>query len=127
VQPVAHRAAQQLIHWNAERLRLDVDKGVFDGGDRLMVDAVWGLACQAMQKRSDFLDWPRIHANQPLAQSLNDATQALGAEIFQKLGPGDQAVVGGDLQERETRQPALQCRSSSLTMRMSIPFASQRC
>ncbi len=100
-QPVAHRAAEQLVHRNAERLCLDVDEGVLDRGDRLLVDAVGGLPGQAVQEGGDLLDWPRIHADQPLAQSPDDAAQALGAEILHELRPADQAVVGGDLQERE--------------------------
>ncbi len=100
-QPVAHRATQQLIHRDAERLRLDVHQGVLDGGDRLLVDAVGGLAGQAVQEGGDLLDRPRVHADQPLAQPPDDAAQALGAEILHELRPADQAVVGGDLQERE--------------------------
>jgi hypothetical protein len=89
------------VNWIGGWLRLDVDESVFDGGDRLLVNAVGGLAGQAVQEGGNFLDRSRIYTNQPLTQSPDDATHAFGAEILHELRPADQTVVGGDFQERE--------------------------
>ena len=69
-----------------------------------ILDAVAELVGVGMLRASeggDFFDRSRIHADQSLAQSPDDATQALGTEILHELGPADQAFVGGDLQKRE--------------------------
>jgi hypothetical protein len=58
-----------------------------------------GLPGQPVQERGDLLHRPRVHADDPLAQLLDDGAEPLGAEILQEFRPADQTIVGRDLQE----------------------------
>ena len=100
-QALAHRAAEQRMDGNAERLRLDVDERVLEGGDRLLVHAAGRLARHRAERRGDALVGARILADQRLAERADDGAEPLAAVALVVFRPADDAVIGGDLEERE--------------------------
>ena len=100
-QAVAHRPAEQGIDRNAQRLGLDVQQRVLDGGHRLLVQAARRLARDGLLPRHDALDRPRILADQALRHAADHGGEAGAAVALVVFRPADQAVVGRDLEERE--------------------------
>jgi hypothetical protein len=100
-QAVAHRPAEQGMDRNAERLGLHVQKGVLDGSHRLLVHATRRLARDGVLGGHDSFDRPRVLADQALGHAPDHGGQAGTAITLIIFGPAHQAVVGGDLQERE--------------------------
>src|SRR5579862_3782009 len=100
LQPVADRAAEQFVDRDAQGLRLDVDERVLDRRDRHLVDAARRLPRRGVERRRDALDRPRVLANEVLGQFADDRREALRAIALHVFRPADEALVGGDLEER---------------------------
>src|SRR6185437_3375069 len=100
-QALAHRAAEERANRHAQRLGLDVDQRVLDGADGLLVDAAGRLPRHRVERRGDALEGARILADQPLAQRADDGGEAAAAIALVIFRPADDAVIGGDLEERE--------------------------
>ena len=100
-QAIAHRPAEQGVDRNAQRLGLDVEQRVLDGGHRLLVHAARRLAGDGVLPRHDALDRPRVLADQVLRHAADHGGEAGAAVALVVFRPADQPVVGGDLEERE--------------------------
>ena len=127
---LAHRAAQQLVDRDAERLGLDVEQRVLDRADRLLHHPAAGLAADRVEQRRHRLVGARVLADHDRRQMLDRGGDALAAEGFVVLAPADQPVVGGDLEEIEiavagVRMQALE--RSDLHRSGSLRRASARC
>ena len=103
--PFAHRSAKQFVHRHAECLPLDVQQCVLDRCDGARIDATGGLHLTDPQRRGDLLHRARIRADQRLRQAADYAGEAAAAIGLGVFGPADNAIVSGDLEERE-RAPA---------------------
>src|SRR5690349_12948316 len=94
---VAERAAQERMHWNAERFALHIEQRVDDRADGVLVDAAAGLDGASAEKRRDLLDAQGILADHELAQRFDDARHTRRAEMLTVLGPPDDTRVGAEL------------------------------
>ncbi len=98
---VAHRAAEQRIDRDTERLPLDVEQRVLDRRDRLLVEAAARLPRRDMQARDDPLVGQRILADERGRQRGDDGGKSGAAEALIVFGPAGQTIIGGDLEEGE--------------------------
>ena len=98
---VAQLAAEQLIDRHAQRLALDVEQRVLDGGDGLADDAAARLGRSGGEHGVDQLDLHRVHADHVGHQRLDHARQAGAAEAFVVFRPADDAVGRHELEKRE--------------------------
>ena len=99
---LAHRATEQLIDRHAERLALDVEQRVFDRGDGARIDPAGRLHLTHPQHRGDLLHRSRVEPDQWLGQAVDHAGQAAAAIGLGVFRPADQAVIGGELEERKS-------------------------
>ncbi len=101
LEPVAHGAAEKIVDRHAQRLCLEVEQGVLDRGDGLLVEAAMGLARHRIELLADALMAARVVAGDGLDQRLDDRGQPLGAIAFVVFGDACDALVGLQFQERE--------------------------
>ena len=97
---VARRPAEQRIDGDAERLRLHIETGILDRGDRLVGEAAGRELGDAVKRGAELADRARVHAGDDRGvarQHRGDA--AADAEIVDVFRPADQPFVGGELQE----------------------------
>ena len=104
---LAHRAAEQLVNWNAEGLGLDVQKRVLDRADGLLDHATGGLAADRVQQRDHCLVGPRVHADDLRGEVLDRGSHALPAKQLVVLAPADQAFIGADLKKIEVARSGI--------------------
>ncbi len=102
---LAHRSAEQPVDRQSRRLAGDVQAAMLDGGDGLVHEAAGGHAGLGPEVGADPRPCLRIPADHPLGQLADDAAEAGVPARLVELRPADQALVGGQLQERD-RPPA---------------------
>ena len=102
IKPVAERPAEQRANRHAQRLRLDVEAGVLDGGDGLIVEPASGETRQGMQGRGNPADRARVHADDKRLESAQQIADAADAEPFRVFGPADKTIVGRDLEKGQS-------------------------
>ena len=95
------RPTEQRAHRHAIRLAGDIQQRVLDRRDRLLVQPAARLPRQHVQMLRDLLEAPRVAPDQHRRQPVDHVRQAGTAKTLVELRPADDAVVGGDLQERE--------------------------
>jgi hypothetical protein len=100
-QAIAYRPAEQCVDRNAQRLGLDVEQGVLDRRHRLLVHTARRLAGDGVLRGHDAFDRPRVLADQALRHAPDHGGEARAAVAFVIFRPADQAVIGGDLEERK--------------------------
>src|SRR5207245_8324846 len=103
--PVAHRAAEELVDRYAERLGLDVPQGQLDAGHRLVRDAAAVLAHAPQHVPVEALDGLRVLPDQEIGDVADRPGDAVGTPVVAALAPADQPGVGLDAHERP-RPPA---------------------
>jgi hypothetical protein len=96
---VAHRPAIEVVDRHVHHLALDVEQGVADGADGLLVQPTRGLQRLAAQPGQDLLDLQGVLADQPVQMRRDQRVQAQVAGAFIILGPADGAVAGLDAEE----------------------------
>jgi hypothetical protein len=100
-QPVAHRSTEQLADRYAQCLGLDIDEGIFDRTDCLLIDPARRLSGGGIQKSRDSLDRSWILTDEkPVGELVDDASQPLRAIPFHILRPTDDPLIGGDFEKR---------------------------
>src|SRR6185437_10312273 len=91
---LAERPAEQRADRHAQGLGLDVETGIFDGSDRLIIEPARGELRQRAQRRADLADGARVLTHQHRREAADDVAGAPDAEPFVELGPADNAFVG---------------------------------
>src|SRR5215831_11042192 len=87
--------------WNAERFFLDVQQRVDDRPDGLLIESTGCLHCAVIRRGGNAFDLERILADQEATQRLDDRRPpATARNILAEFRPADDAVAGGELQER---------------------------
>src|SRR5581483_7813567 len=106
VDRVAGGAAEELVHGDAERLRLQIEQRILDPGERLLDHRARALPRVPVQLPPDPLHRARVAADDEWREVLDDAGQASRRAVrVGDLGPADGAVVRGRLEE-DPRPPA---------------------
>src|SRR5262249_44781558 len=95
---VANGAAEKLVDRNAERLTLDVEARILDGGDGMGADPARGRPRAGVERRVDAPQRAWVLADQRGTEAVDQGGHALAAALVE-LGPAGEALVGGDLQE----------------------------
>ena len=101
LEPVAHGAAQKIVDRHAQGLRLEVEQGVLDRRDGLLVEPAMGLARHRVELLADALVAARVVAGYGLDQRLDDRGQPLGAVALVVFRDAGDALVGLQFQKRE--------------------------
>ena len=96
---VAQLAAEQRVDRHAERLCLGIEQRILDRADRLRHDAAGGWARRGVKLRIDALVIADALADDLGGKARDCRTDSRRAEVFGKLAPADDAVVGGQLDE----------------------------
>ena len=105
---VARRAAEELVDRDAQCLPFQVEQRVLDAGDGLGHDRAGALARGAVQIPVDRLHGPRVPPHHERCEVLDHSCQpARRAVRIGDLGPADQAVVSGDLEEDPRTPPGV--------------------
>ncbi len=94
-------AAEQRVDRHPIGLAGDVEQGVLDRRDRLLVNAAARLPGQDMQMLGDLLIAARVLADQRRRQPADHVRETSRAEALVKLRPADDAIVGRYLEEGE--------------------------
>ena len=97
--PIAHRAAEQLEHRNAERLCLDIKTRIFNGGVSLRNHSTSRGPGVGIKPGADLSDFPWILPYQLAGDFSDHAGQARTRPAFAKFGPPDQSAVGCNLEK----------------------------
>ncbi len=98
---IADRPAEQRRDRHAVGLAGHVQQRVLDRRDRLLVDAAARLPGDDVQVLGDLFVAAWIAADQHGGEAADHVGEADRAEALVEFGPADDAVVGGDLEERE--------------------------
>ena len=114
---LAHRTAEEIVDRHAERLALDVEQRVLDGGHGLAIDAAAGLHGLRPEMAVDQLDVARILADHHRRQRLDDPGEAVAAEALVVFRPADSPSSVMTLRNENIRQPASQ---RSVSMRVTF-------
>ncbi len=99
---VAHRAAEQGVHRQADGLAANVPQRHFDRRIGALHQATRKLDVQLVELRGDLLHRQRVLPDQHLAQTLDLGADRPGLHRgLVILGPADKPGIGGDLEEGE--------------------------
>ena len=98
---IADRPAEQGTDRYAIGLAGHVEQCVLDRRDRLLIDAAARLAGEHVQVLRDLFVAERVAADQHRREAADHIRQADRAEALVELGPANDAIVGGDLEEGE--------------------------
>src|SRR5439155_4376583 len=104
---VAHRAAQHLVHGDAEGARLDVQHRVLDGGDGLLDHAARRLAPDGVHVRNVRLPGARVLADHRGRQAVDHGREAGPAERLVVLAPAHETRVRRELQKVEVARSGI--------------------
>ena len=104
--PVAEEPAEQFVDRDAEPLRLDVPQREVDRGEDLLAFRDAGPAA-VPDPLVHQLDPARVLADEPAAHDLERGLERCGRVPVVGLGPADDALIGGDLEEAELPQTAV--------------------
>src|SRR5262249_18808337 len=96
---LAHRAAEQVMDRDAERLAPDVETGIEDCAGGVLVEAARDRAGERIERGLDAADRARVLADQELAHAVDRGGDA-GAAMLLELRPAGEARVGAHLEER---------------------------
>ena len=96
---IAHLAAEQDIARHAERLRLRVEQGILDRTEPLTDNASGGRPGETVELGKDPFVVEDVLPDDPRSEPFDDGTDPRGSETLVELAPGDDAVVGGQLEE----------------------------
>jgi hypothetical protein len=105
--PLAERAAQEFVDRDAERPGLQIDQGVLDRADRLLVEATGGHPTHGMEQRDVRLDRTWVFTDDRRGQLLDHAGDAEATEALVVFPPADEPLIGRDFQEIESAVPAI--------------------
>ena len=96
---IAHLAAEQDIARHVERLRLRVEQGILDRTEPLTDNASGGRPGETVELGKDPFVVEDVLPDDPRSEPFDDGTDPRGSETLVELAPGDDAVVGGQLEE----------------------------
>ena len=98
--PVADRAAEQLVHGRAVTLAGDVPQRLVDPGDRARQDRPAPVERALGHDLPVVLDAQRVPADDHLAQLLDGGAHGLGPALAGGLAPADDPALGLDADEQ---------------------------
>src|SRR5262249_15037843 len=93
-----HAPAEKLVDRNAQRLTLDVEARILDGGDGMGAEPARGRPRAGVERRVDAPERTWVLADQRGTEAVDQGSHALAAALVE-LRPAGEAFVGGDLQE----------------------------
>ena len=96
---LAYRTAEEIINRYVQRLPLDIEQGVFNRRDRLLIDAARRLAGLGVKKLVYAFVRHGVHADYPVDQAPDHGGQAGAAVTLVIFGDTGDAFVCDQLEE----------------------------